>query len=94
MGLDFLVPIFGILLLLVPITGLTAILTLRLGGKPFVETLALHMKGGMKDNELQERVAELTEQVETLTAEVHELRSARAFDEKLLGSTSEASGRD
>lgn len=93
MGLDFLVPIFGILLLLVPITGLTAILTLRLGGKPFVETLALHMKGG-KDDELQERVAELTEQVESLTAEVHELRSARAFDEKLLGSSSESSNRD
>lgn len=94
MGLDFLVPIFGILIVLVPITGLTAILTLRLGGKPFVETLALHMRGGMKDNRLEERVAELTEQVETLTAEVHELRSARAFDEKLLGSSSESSGRD
>ena len=85
MGLDFLVPIFGILLLLVPITGITAILTLRLGGKPFVETLALHMRGA-RNPELEERVAELTEQVETLTAEVHELRAARSFDEKLLGS--------
>ena len=40
MGVEVLVPIFGILVLLVPITGLTAILTLRFGGKPFIETLA------------------------------------------------------
>ena len=92
MGLDFLVPIFGILLLLVPITGLTAILTLRLGGKPFVETLALHMKGE-KSGELERRVAELTEQVETLTTEVHELRSAKTFDEKLLQASSEPGDR-
>ena len=92
MGLDFLVPIFGILLLLVPITGLTAILTLRLGGKPFVETLALHMRGD-RNGEMEQRVAELTEQVETLTAEVHELRSARAFDEKLLQGSAEQGGR-
>lgn len=91
MGLDFLVPIFGILLLLVPITGLTAILTLRLGGKPFVETLAQHMKGS-GGPELEHRVAELTEQVETLSAEVHELRAAHAFDQKLLRSEETSNG--
>ncbi|MDX1647278.1 MAG: hypothetical protein R3304_09040 [Longimicrobiales bacterium] len=90
MGLDFLVPIFGILLLLVPITGVTAILTLRLGGKPFVETLALHMRGG-RDGDLEMRLAELTEQVESLTAEVRELRAAQSFDEKLLSSGTAAS---
>lgn len=85
MGLDFLVPIFGILVILVPITGLTAVLTLRLGGKPFVETLARELKG-TKSTELELRVAELTEQVESLTEEVRELRSAQSFDRKLLGS--------
>jgi hypothetical protein len=85
MGLDFLVPIFGILLLLVPITGITAVLTLRLGGKPFVETLARELKGA-KSTELELRVNELTEQVDALTDEVRELRSAQSFDRKLLGS--------
>lgn len=86
MGLDFLVPVFGILVVLVPITGLTAVLTLRLGGKPFVETLARELKGGGGSTELELRVAELTEQVELLSAEVSELRSAQSFDRKLLGS--------
>lgn len=86
MGLDFLVPVFGILVVLVPITGLTAVLTLRLGGKPFVETLARELKGGGGSTELELRVAELTEQVEVLSAEVSELRSAQSFDRKLLGS--------
>lgn len=86
MGLDFLVPIFGILLILVPVTGITAILTLRLGGKPFIETLARELKLGGKDSQLEQRVAELTEQVESLSSEVHELRSAQSFDQKLLGS--------
>ena len=84
MGLDFLVPIFGILIVLVPVTGVTAILTLRLGGKPFVETLARELKMG-GNPKLERRIEELTDQVQSLTAEVHELRAARSFDEKLLG---------
>lgn len=94
MGLDFLVPVFGILVVLVPITGLTAVFTLRLGGKPFIETLARELKGigDGGGSELELRVADLTEQVEALTAEVHELRSAQAFDQKLLGSRENASG--
>ncbi len=86
MGLDFLVPIFGILVVLVPITGLTAVLTLRLGGKPFVETLARELKGfgGEDGTRLHLKVDELTDQVETLQAEIHELRAAQAFDHRLL----------
>ena len=86
MGLDFLVPIFGILIVLVPITGLTAVFTLRLGGKPFIETLARELRGvgDGRGSELELRVRDLTEQVEALTAEVHQLRSAQAFDQKLL----------
>jgi len=85
MGLDILVPIFGILIVLVPITGLTAVLTLRLGGKPFVETLARELKGhGASSPQLERRLELLTEQVESLTSEVRELRSLRAFDQELL----------
>ena len=88
--MDVLIPILGILVALVPVAGLTVVLTLRLGGKPFVETLARELRGTQGEGRLELRVAELTEQVDALTAEVHELRSARSFDEKLLG----ASGRD
>jgi hypothetical protein len=86
MGLDFLVPLFGILIVLVPVLGLTTVLTLRLGGKPFVETLARELRGagGNESTELRMQVAELTEQVEVLTAAVHQLRAAQSFDERLL----------
>lgn len=84
MGLDFLVPIFGILLVLVPVTGLTAVLTLRLGGKPFVETLAREFNSGRGSSEIEVRLMELTDQVEALGAEVRELRAVRSFDQKLL----------
>jgi hypothetical protein len=86
MGLDFLVPIFGILVVLVPITGLTAVLTLKYGGKPFLETLARELRGagGMHAPGLEHRIEELTEQVDALTSEVERLREAQRFDEKLL----------
>lgn len=86
MGLDFLVPIFGILIVLVPVTGLTVILTARFAAKPIVESLAqLRVGGGGPGpTELQLQVQDLTENVEALTAEVHRLREAQAFDRKLL----------
>ncbi|NNL30667.1 MAG: hypothetical protein HKO77_06575 [Gemmatimonadetes bacterium] len=85
MGLDFLVPIFGILIVLVPVTGATLIMTLRLGGKPFIETLAKELKMGANPR-LEDQIAALTDQVESLTTEVRELRSVQSFDKKLLGS--------
>ncbi|MDZ7779445.1 MAG: hypothetical protein U5R14_05815 [Gemmatimonadota bacterium] len=90
MGLDFLVPIFGILLVLVPVTGLTAILTLRYGGKPFVETLARELRGSgaLPEPQAQRRIEELAEQVEQLTGEVERLREAQSFDDRLLGTES------
>ena len=85
MGVEVLIPIFGILVVLVPIFGLTTILTLRLGGKPFVESLARELRGnGMGSTELELKVGDLMEQVDQLTLEVHELRSAQAFDERLI----------
>lgn len=90
MGLDFLVPIFGIMIVLVPVTGLTAVLTLRLGGKPFIETLAREMRGlsGGSGQAVHLQIAELSDQVEALTTEVRELRAAQAFDESLIESAS------
>ena len=86
MGIAVLIPLFGILVVLVPVFGITTILTLRLGGKPFVEALARELRGGGAEGgtELLIRVQDLTEQVETLTAEMHQLRSAQAFDERLM----------
>jgi hypothetical protein len=92
--LDFLVPIFGILLVLVPVAGLTAVFTLRYGGKPFIETLAREMRGAgaLPAPEASRKMEELTEQVEALTAEVERLREAQRFDERLL-SSEQGSGR-
>ena len=89
MGLDVLVPIFGILVVRVPVTGRTAVFTLRLGGKPFVETPARELKGvgEERSSELESRFRDLADQVEALTSEVHELRSTQAFDRELLEST-------
>lgn len=89
MGLDFLVPIFGILLVLVPVTGLTVILTARFATKPIVEALMqLRGQGGMTGPNTQHlllQVQDLSETVEALTAEVQRLREAQSFDQKLLG---------
>lgn len=86
MGLDFLVPIFGILLVLVPVTGLTAVFTLRYGGKPFIETLARELRGAgtLPHPDSTRQIEVLTEQVEQLTTEVERLREAQSFDERLL----------
>lgn len=86
MGLEILIPIFGIMIILVPVIGLTTVFTLRLGGKPFVETLARELRGsgGGSSTELHFKVQDLAEQVEALSAEVHLLRSGQDFDKKLL----------
>lgn len=87
MGLDFLVPIFGILLVLVPVTGLTVILTARFATKPIVQALMQlrgQPPGGAVPEQLQLQIQDLNESMEALTAEVHRLREAQAFDRKLL----------
>jgi len=83
---DYVVAIFGILLVLVPVTGLTVVFTLRYGGRPFVETLARELRGAgaLPQEAAKRRIDELTEQVEALTSEVERLREARSFDERLL----------
>ena len=92
MDLTMLIPIFGILLVMIPVAGLTFALTLRLAVKPFVETLARALResgqgGGAQL--LSAQIVTLQEELETLTHEVRELRGAQEFDRKLLASRDE-----
>ena len=86
MGFEFLIPIFGILIVLVPIIGLTTILTLRYGLRPFIETLAKELKGTAYVPETGPTVemGDLTEQLALLTEEVRRLKEAQEFDARLL----------
>ncbi|MGY8800112.1 MAG: hypothetical protein ACKVG4_15195 [Longimicrobiales bacterium] len=92
MGIEVLIPIFGVMVVLVPIVGITTVLTIRLGGKPLIETLAKELRasgfGGSAEND--HRITSLTEQVEVLSSEVHRLREAQAFDQKLIEAKGEA----
>ena len=89
MGLEFLVPVFGILVVLVPIIGLTTIATLRWGLKPFIETLAKELKGTTlsPDSAAEMQLAALLDQVEQLTGEVKRLKEAQEFATRLLKGT-------
>lgn len=93
MELGALIPIFGILLVMIPVAGLTLGLTLRLAVKPFVETLAKALResgNGPGTHELTGQILALQEELETVTHEMRELRSAQAFDRKLIeGHTAE-----
>lgn len=87
MNFEFLIPIFGILVVLVPITGLTVVLTAKFATKPIVEALTQLRGpglGGQHPRQLQMQVQDLAETVEVLTDEVRRLREAQAFDHKLL----------
>ena len=93
MDLRMLIPIFGILLVMIPVAGLTFGLTLRLAVRPFVETLtkAVRESGHMGGNQqLSAQVLLLHEDLEVLANEVRELRSGQEFDQKLLDSRDES----
>ena len=92
MGIEILIPLFAIFsVLLVPILGITVILTTRFALKPLAETIAsaLRESGHISAGGGAEQMRELTEQVQALTDEVHRLRDAQEFDRKLLGSATE-----
>lgn len=86
MGLDFLVPIFGILLFLVPITGLTVVFTSKYAVRHIAEALAqLRSEGGYaQPSELQLQIQDLSEQVAGLSDELRRLKEAQDFDQRLL----------
>jgi hypothetical protein len=79
-GLEVLIPIFGIMLVMIPVAGLTVSLVARTLAK--VRRDSGDVEGA---EHLAARVAALQEEVESLAAEVRELRSAQDFDRKLLG---------
>ncbi|MEX2526691.1 MAG: hypothetical protein WEA09_03570 [Gemmatimonadota bacterium] len=90
--LDFLIPVFGILLVMIPVLGVTTILTLKFGLRPFVETLGREMRGVDKEAQgrLEAQVTELSEQLGAVTQEMRELRETQDFDRKLLADTAKA----
>jgi len=86
MGLEVLIPIFGIMLFLVPVTGITMVLTAKFATKPIVEAIT-QLRSGQgygTPGELQIQIQDLAEQVEVLTGELRGIKEAQAFDRKLL----------
>ena len=87
MDLALMIPIMGILLTMIPVAGVTLALVLRLAVKPLVETLADAVRDSRADSEavrVAGQLQALIDEVETLTSEVRELKSANEFDRKLL----------
>ncbi len=84
MDLEPLIPVFGMMIVLVPITGITAVLTAKFVAKPMVEALT-RLRGGQGYGAPGElHVQDLSEQMEVLMGEVRRLKEAQAFDRKLL----------
>ncbi|MCG6954778.1 MAG: hypothetical protein LJF04_02195 [Gemmatimonadetes bacterium] len=96
MGLEFLVPVFGILLFLVPITGLTVVFTAKYALKPLVEALTQIRlgQGTMQPSELEARLRDVTEQVEVLSDEIRRLRDAQDFDRQLKAPATSGEAKD
>lgn len=88
--MDFgtLIPIFGILLVMIPVAGLTFGLTLRLAVRPFVETIATALQASRQSPDPVE-LSLLRDELEALAYEVRQLRSAHEFDRQLIVGASE-----
>jgi hypothetical protein len=89
MGIEILIPLLAVFsIFFIPITGLMLILTTRFALKPLVETLAraLRESGHVPSPDLASHVRMLSDQVESLAEEVHQLREAQEFDRRLLES--------
>ena len=86
MDLRMLIPLMGILLVMIPVAGITLTLTIRFALTPLVEKLAKALResglGGSSETDL--RVADLEEQIQVLVSEVRRLNEGQAFDRKLL----------
>ena len=87
MGIEVLVPLLAIFsVLLVPILGVTVILTTRFALKPLAETIAAALReaGDNSYGPSHQRLEELTEEVSALRGEVRRLREVHEFDRTLL----------
>lgn len=87
MGVEVLIPLLAIFsVLLVPILGVTVILTTRFALKPLAETIAaaLRESGYTSHPGSPGQLADLSEQVQALSQEVRRLREAQDFDRRLL----------
>ncbi|MGD2124183.1 MAG: hypothetical protein PVJ76_20715 [Gemmatimonadota bacterium] len=87
MGFEVLIPLLAIFsVLLVPILGVTVILTTRFALKPLAETIAAALRdsGHGSFGPSPQRLEELTEEVSALREEVHRLREVHEFDRTLL----------
>lgn len=87
MGVEVLIPLLAVFsIFFIPITGVMLILTTRFALRPLAETLAKALKesGYGPSAEWMTHVHTLTEQVESLSREVQQLRDAQEFDRKLL----------
>jgi hypothetical protein len=87
MGIEVLIPLLAIFsVLLVPILGVTVILTTRFALKPLAETIAaaLRESGHGSLGPSPHALLELTEEVSALRAEVDRLREVHEFDRTLL----------
>jgi hypothetical protein len=75
-----LIPIFGILLAMIPVTGFTVTQVAKSLSKTQRES-----KSSVAVEKLTEQIALLQEEVEALTQQVKRLEAAQEFDRKLLG---------
>lgn len=85
MDLRMLIPIMGILLVMIPVAGVTLALTLRYAIKPFVETIV----GAIKDvGETQRMVAsggaDVHQELEEMREQIRRLEAGSNFDRTLL----------
>ena len=86
-GFQIMIPIMGILLVMIPVTGLTVGILAKTLARVRRES---DEPGGRVH--LAAQVAQLQEEVESLTAEVRELKSAQDFDRKLLAERGDGGG--
>jgi hypothetical protein len=81
---EVLIPIFGILIVLVPVTGVTLILAARYALRPILRELTESRRAESGAIMVGAQLQQMSEEIDTLRAEVERLREAHDFDRRLL----------